>query len=357
MSAVGGGHASVAQAIKEALEEKGHEAVYFDALPQILIPMYSIISRYLLPFYGFLFWTSNQKRASEIISKISNKMMEKKIEKRVKLVKPDFIISDHPLITKLPEEIFLKNGHVHLGVAVVDPITAHAIWFKGNPDVYFVPTKEVEQMVLSAGVPQEKVILTGYPIKKKFYEKPEKAVLRRYLGLEQDKFTIMLGGSSEGIGKIGKICEELALLGEQYKFQVVVVCGRNKSLFKKLAGIYYFDNRFKILGFERRMEDYLRVCDIVVSKAGPTNLYEAVASEKPFLAFSCMPGQEEGNLEIIRKEKIGMVEIKLEKIIKTLKKWIKEPKLLEEYRPNILKLKEKHRQASWKIVNYIENNC
>jgi len=354
MSSIGGGHKSVAHALQEALEERGHEVVFFDALPQVLIPTYSIISRYLLSFWGFLFWTSNEKKASDIISKLSNKMVEKKIARKVISTLPDFIISDHPFITKLPEEVFFKNGHIPLGVIVVDPMTAHAIWFKGRPDVYFIPTDDIQKAALAAGVPKERIIFTGYPVKKEFYEKTDIASLRSSLGLSPNVFTVMIGGSSEGIGKIEEICELMAEFPDKLKFQAIVVCGRNKILFKKLAGKYYFDKRFKILGFERRMPLYLKACDVVISKAGPTNLYEAVAAGKPFLAFSCMPGQEEGNLDLIKNERIGVVETDVKKIVHLIRKWIKEPVLLESFKPAIENLKERQKLASERVVDYIE---
>lgn len=354
MSTIGGGHASVAKALQEELEAKGHEVVFFDALPQVLVPTYSIITRYLLPFWGFLFWTSNEKRASDIVSRIGNKIVEKKIAQKVISTTPDFIISDHPFITKLPDDIFWKNGHVPLGVMVVDPVTVHSIWFKGKPDVYFVPTEQIEKMAVKAGVEREKIVFTGYPVRKEFSESIEVGKIRRLLGFGENKLNLVIGGSSEGVGKIEDLCEGLASFGESYEFQAIVVCGRNKKLFKKLAGLYYYDNRFKILGFESKMALYLKICDMVISKAGPTNLYEAVAAEKPFIAFSCMPGQEEGNLDLIKKEKIGIVEKDIGKILRLIKKFIKNPKLLEEFRPGIVGLRKKQMGAAERIVEFVE---
>lgn len=344
----------MAVALEQAFRERGHEVVSFDALPKFLIPTYGIISRYFLSFWGFLFWTSNKERASKIVAQLGNRLVANKIAEQIKREVPDFIISDHPFITKVKEEIFKTKLPVPLGVVVVDPVSVHAVWFKGKPDVYFIPTKVAGKLALEGGVPEEKIVYTGYPIRKEFYEKPNLKMLRKSLGLEAENFTILIGGSSEGLGKINDLCEKLGELSSRYEFQAIVICGRNKSLFRKLSSKYYYDPRFKILGYERHLPNYVLASDVVVSKAGPTNLYEAIAAEKPFLAFSCMPGQEEGNLELIRKAKIGIVENDIDRVLKILRKWIRVPKDLEQFRKGIEEVKNQQGNSAMNIVKYVE---
>lgn len=355
MSSVGGGHTSVAKALEEAFMEKGHEVVFFDALPSFLIPIYSILSRHLLRVWDFLFWTTNERRAAEVLAKLSNKITERKIAQKISFLSPDFIISDHPFITKLPKNILKKRPAIPLGVVVVDPVTVHEIWFKGNPDILFIPTEEMKNTALKAKVPREKIVYSGYPVKKEFYEDTEIKILRRYLGLEENLTTLMIGGSSEGIGEIEELCKKLSKFSTRIQFQAMIVCGRNKRLFRKLTMRYYFDRRFKIFGFENRMPSLIRATDLIISKAGPTNLYEAVAAKKPFIAFSAMPGQEEGNLDLIKREKIGRAEKDIEKISRLIKKWIKNPALLQEFEPGILRLRGNQKGAALRIVDFVEN--
>lgn len=353
MSSVAGGHSSVAEAIRQSFESFGHEVVLFDAFP-FLKRSYSIISRHLLDLYGFFYWASNGDRMSDIISKLGNEMAAKKIATGVLREIPDFVVSDYPFLTQIPKKILLQRGHVPLGAVVVDPVSAHSIWFKGRPDVYFIPTDYIEKMALKAGVPSEKIVFTGYPVREEFYKKEDISSLRKTLRLDEDVFTLMIGGSSEGVGKIKDLCERLSEFGAKYKFKAIVICGKNKALFKKLSDKYYFDNRFKILPFEKYMADYVKASDLIVSKAGPSHLYETVAALKPFLAFSYMPGQEEGNLDLIKREKIGLVEEDLDRVASFIKKCIIKPETLKVYKPFIKKLRDEHIDAGEKIVKYVE---
>jgi len=359
MSATGGGHRSVAQSLKEEFESLGYNVSTFDALPSVFKTSYSIISRHLLSFWGFLFWTSSRKKEiSKIVSSLGNSIAEEKMRRKLFLSEPDCIISVHPLISKFPSKAFLDHGKkIPFGLVIVDPATTHSVWFRGNPDVYFSPTEIVLKKAIKAGVPKNKIYLTGYPVRKNFYEQVNIKKLRESLGLKPKLFTILIGGSGEGVGNVFEICKGLSELPGDISdcFQVVVICGDNKPLYKKMISKLSSDLRFTILGFQKNMADWMRACDVVISKAGPSNLFEAVAARKPFIAFSCMPGQEEGNLDLIKHEKIGIVEGDSKCIISILKRWIKTPALMDDYKHHIELLRERQKRASLTIVDYIEN--
>jgi UDP-N-acetylglucosamine:LPS N-acetylglucosamine transferase len=51
------------------------------------------------------------------------------------------------------------------------------------------------------------------------------------------------------------------------------------------------------------MAEVLSASDIVFGKAGPNFLFNVVACKKPFVAITHVGGQEDGNLDIIRKKK------------------------------------------------------
>jgi UDP-N-acetylglucosamine:LPS N-acetylglucosamine transferase len=50
--------------------------------------------------------------------------------------------------------------------------------------------------------------------------------------------------------------------------------------------------------------------DVVMGKAGPNVLFEAVTLGKPFIATAYIPGQEEVNLDFIRRHKLGWIALK-----------------------------------------------
>jgi len=52
-----------------------------------------------------------------------------------------------------------------------------------------------------------------------------------------------------------------------------------------------------VLGFVDNMADWMRAADLVVTKAGPGTISEALCSGLPMLLTWYIPGQERGNLE------------------------------------------------------------
>jgi len=72
-------------------------------------------------------------------------------------------------------------------------------------------------------------------------------------------------------------------------------------------------NRFKAiknlyaLPFIREIAPFIAAANVVMGKAGPNMLFEAVTLGKPFIATAYIPGQEHANLEFIRRHKLGWI--------------------------------------------------
>jgi 1,2-diacylglycerol 3-beta-galactosyltransferase len=70
--------------------------------------------------------------------------------------------------------------------------------------------------------------------------------------------------------------------------------------------------RVAALPFTREIAPLVAAADVVMGKAGPNALFEAVALGKPFVATAYIPGQEKGNLRFIREHQLGWVALRPE---------------------------------------------
>ena len=59
-------------------------------------------------------------------------------------------------------------------------------------------------------------------------------------------------------------------------------------------------------GFVDNMSDWLRCCDLVVTKAGPGTIAEATCCGTPLLLTAHIPGQEKGNSEVVTGAGAGL---------------------------------------------------
>jgi len=205
----------------------------------------------------------------------------------------------------------------------------------------------------------------GWLIRERFYQPQPKEKIRKKLGFKKDVFTLLVCGGSEGSNMVLKIIP--ALLAVKRPVQIMVVCGTNQTLFKTLNSFKKFLPKLaktkinhletlpaklnlKLFRFTNNLAPLISVADLVVGKAGPNLIFESVALGKPFLAICHISGQEDANLSLIKKKRLGMVEENPIKAIKLLNKIVYRPQILTKFTPFIAKERQANSQAQEKLV-------
>ncbi len=147
------------------------------------------------------------------------------------------------------------------------------------------------------------VMMAGLPVTREFWAGPlrptERALLRRSLGLPEGEFVVLLTGGGEGSGGIARRAAALLRFTD---VNVVAVCGRNVRLrhrLSRLAARTGTHGRLTVTGFTHRISDWLHCADLVVTKAGPGTIAEAACCGAPLVLTSHLPGQEQGNTELV----------------------------------------------------------
>ncbi|HEY7848573.1 MAG TPA: glycosyltransferase, partial [Ktedonobacterales bacterium] len=70
-----------------------------------------------------------------------------------------------------------------------------------------------------------------------------------------------------------------------------------------------------VLGFVHNMPDLMRAADVVATKAGPGSICEAMACGLPIMLTGYIPGQEEGNIDYVLSNHIGVLARTPEKLV------------------------------------------
>jgi 1,2-diacylglycerol 3-beta-galactosyltransferase len=84
------------------------------------------------------------------------------------------------------------------------------------------------------------------------------------------------------------------------KTQVVVICGNNVDLAERLRARTYPANvRVVVKGFQKNIDEFMAACDLLVTKAGPGTIAEAMVQGLPMVLSSFLPGQEAGNVPYV----------------------------------------------------------
>jgi 1,2-diacylglycerol 3-beta-galactosyltransferase len=174
----------------------------------------------------------------------------------------------------------------------------------------------------------ERVHITGLPVSERFC-KPvsDRTALRAQLGWPQDLPMTLLVGGGEGMGPLAETAEAIAASG--IRTGLAVVSGRNKKLQERLEAQHWPYSTF-VYGFIRNMPDLMGAADVLVTKAGPGTVTEALNAGLPMILYSKLPGQEDGNVTFVTDEGAGIWAPKTKLIVASLKEWVNDPVKREE---------------------------
>jgi 1,2-diacylglycerol 3-beta-galactosyltransferase len=123
-------------------------------------------------------------------------------------------------------------------------------------------------------------------------------------------------GGGEGAGGLSRIVT--AADRARLNAQLIVVCGRNRSLRSRLEG-RSLSFPAAILGFVDNIHELMHASDVVVTKGGPTSIAEAMAARRPVILTAVTPGQEEGNDQFVERYGIGLAPRSTAGVIDTLR--------------------------------------
>ena len=128
--------------------------------------------------------------------------------------------------------------------------------------------------------------------------------MRETIGIAPGKFTVLFMGGGEGGGNIYEFISELNK--GNLDIQLIIITGRNHLLKKKLEdNSSKFKFPMKIFGFTDQVADIMGASDLIITKAGPGTIIEAVSKSLPIILTSFLPGQEEGNVEYVLTMQLG----------------------------------------------------
>jgi 1,2-diacylglycerol 3-beta-galactosyltransferase len=203
---------------------------------------------------------------------------------------PDVIVVLHPLLVA-PAVAARRGRGARVVTLVTDLGRPHGTWWHPDADHVIVPP-----CYPAPGGPSHPF---GLPVRRQFTDPAARAGrdgARRRLGLDADRFVVLVSGGGEGTRGTERWARALAT--GPADVDVVVVCGRNARLRRRLARLAPpRGRRLIVTGFVDDMAAHMSAVDLLVTKAGPGIIAEAAALGLPLLVAGHLPGQEVGNRE------------------------------------------------------------
>ena len=369
------GHRAIAKAIygflKINADREGWEVNY----AEVKIP-YSIINDVYVLMYRFL----------PLSNRITNKLMKKDnirrlflelleydgsvgIKKIINNYQPDLVISSYFLHTHALVKLRKELTHKYMIYTIVtDPWTMNPLAFVPEADKSFVYDEIGVKEGLKYGVEKQRLVQTGWWVRSEMYNEElktqtSKLKIRNELGFTDDRKVVFIGGGSLGTNAMLKFLPVLLLV--KRKVGVVFNTGTDELAYNTVEQYAKLLKRLKRnslvqiknLGWIDNMAEVLSICDIVFGKAGPNFLFDVVAMGKPFVSITHVGGQEDGNIELIRKKGLGWVREKGNSAVEFLLKYLDDPEKYEnKYKVPIEVEARRNRGSLEKIVEIIKKD-
>lgn len=348
-STLGGGHQSAAQALRAIITPayRGSTIKIVDMSPPLGSAIYRFLSNYLTEIFVKNWKAFNNESAAKLLQALSAPLVIAKLTPLLQQFLPDIIIATHAFSTEAVALTLKQLGlKIPLIVVLVDPFSVHHAWtvYK-QADLYLLPNNHCFKLLCARGISRRRLAVTGQPIR----PVPQKLSAA---GRNSRRFTVFLGGSGEGVGRIDQIVKLLLRYPRRLnRTRLIIACGKNQVLFKqmeKLSKIY--PDIIYPYGFTDKIYELIHSSNLVVGKAGPNLMFEAIALGKPILTTGLPLGQEAGNYRFISRSNLGYVTYSPVQTAKKLFRIIQDPALLNRFKPSLKKEQQHLKQTPRRII-------
>lgn len=280
---------------------------------------------------------------------------EEKLSELIADYQPDAIVSTYPLYPYFIERIFNQNASkIPVFTIVTDSIEINAAWRKAPTNYWIVTDQHTKEHLTAQGIAQDQIIDLGFPVDPHFadlepVDSEDSIDPLRILYFPTPKKPHVRRVSRELLESTGPNSKLTIVLGKHLR----KIHSRAKEIEEQYPG------RVTIKGWTKKVPELLNSHHLVVGKAGGATVHEALAAECPMLIHHVVPGQEEGNLALLRlvnggdlADEEGMISKRLDDMLAdnaTLWRQMKQD-LAENSRPCAAQ------QAADFILQHIESN-
>ena len=300
----GQGHHSVANAIAQTLEDRGHCWEILDALSFISDRTAKFMSWGHSFIYchcpevfqvGYEAAEKHPKVLAEgsaaywLFARGSQDLYEYCKEQQF-----DAIICTHVFAALMVTDVKRTYGFEIKSYFVATDYTSYPGVQESQMDVYFIPDDRLAEAY--AG---KKTVTSGIPVYQHFFRTEEKAAAKQALGILPKQQHILVMCGSMGCGPMEEIARYITD-GMEKNCTMSIVCGTNQRLYHRLTEAYQHHPQVQVHGFVQNVPQMMAAADVYVTKPGGISTTEAMAEGLPMVLVDAVAGCEDYNMRYFR---------------------------------------------------------
>ncbi len=253
---------------------------------------------------------------------------------------PVALCSTYPVYAFLIARL-AHDGHSlppHYNV-VTDSISINSLWWRAGAAGWFLPNEDSAAVLRCAGVERDRLHVSGFPVPAFFGHNaahlfppdltPATCHLigdmlpdggrvpptpAEALAKASPRILYIINSGTHHAGETAR-----RLLAES-DWEITIAVGRDEALRQKLTTLAAGRARpAHILGWSDQIPHLLMTHHAVISKAGGATTQEAIAARCPMIVNQVVPGQEEGNYELLRRHHAGALAETPDAVMTTLR--------------------------------------
>jgi 1,2-diacylglycerol 3-beta-galactosyltransferase len=355
----GYGHRSAAKAIAEALQETHRQECLVDIVNPLDDPRapaffkenqhdYDRLVREAPELYKLGYQVGESPLVSSLVKGTFTLTLFNVLREIIRQKRPDVIVCPYPFYQGILSAVFAsEKQRIPILTVVTDLATVNRLWFQPAADLCLVPTQTVYDLAIGAGLPPEKVKITGIPVRPELLKGDlDQASLRQSLGWRPDLFTVLAVGSK----RVEHLYDSLEVLNHSgLPLQLVVVAGGDDELYRRFQETEWHVETH-CYNFVAGMGSFMRAADCILSKAGGLIVSEALACGLPLILVDVIPGQETGNAEYVISGNAGVLARNQIEVLVTMCHWLKNDRRL--YRQQALNARKLgHPRAAYEVAD------
>lgn len=301
----GQGHHSAAAALAEYYDLNGWKSRVVDicaeaqpGLFRLTQLFYEFCVRRAPWLWGVTYSLTDTADWAAMVRRPVFRSLVRKMKELLHQEKPDFIFCTYPLFAYLLDELKLEGEMLPpYAMVVTDAREISRPWMRSEAPLLVVPDEGSRQSVIDRyALSTSKVLAAGFPVRRAFAPSQER-------GVPDYRYVNILYGAYRRLE--GVVEDVRAMLSAFPQARLTVLAGKRADALKYRFRSESESGRLSILAETNRMAELLSQAHIYIGKAGAATMFECYASHVPMLVNFTLPGQEQGNLELLLEDGAG----------------------------------------------------
>lgn len=239
--------------------------------------------------------TANWRKVSKmpLLGKLKQQMLQ-----LLEVERPDVVLCTYPIYAYMLDALKAEGCfHGRYAVVVTDALEISRPWLQSAAPLVVVPDRySAERVQAQFCLPPDIVKPLGFPVRCRFrpveaLPPPSAAQLRIVFGAYRSTRIV--------------VRSVRALLTAYPQAHITLLCGNRAPRFRSLLAPECTEGRVEVLPTTERMAELFAESHLYIGKAGAATVFECYASRLPMLVNFALPGQEQGNLELLLRDGAG----------------------------------------------------